>query len=361
MSLILDGAVESQEGQEYTVFCKSARWPMYYDNGYILELSGVLRARCRTVPVTFSYSGPAPSGPTATPRMSSAAPNGMASSPSGSSNNMNASPTNHPSGIPNGADPKPPMHLANVPYMVKIEELSFDSNAVCKLLDFAAIEMDKFPKEPENVCGVPRMTMRMIEFVEGTQAMEAVIDYSLNMPGTYAPLGKYQSHYCSSSTQPVTDAFKQLAKTLPVNNSNSQEEQLKFQVHLAGGPIWTDINTAHILATQQGGAYVTMPDPPVSALSENVTTRATHTMDHNLPESSTTGSNPEPSVSPSIPPKTPGKKNTAPGSPTKASSSAASANGPAEKEKGGKRKSTADEGGPPTKQRRTQRKSSKAT
>jgi hypothetical protein len=64
----------------------------------------------------------------------------------------------------------------------------------------------------------------------------------------------------------------------------------------------------------------------------------------------------DPNVSPSLATKTPGKKNTAPGSPTKAT-----ANGATDKDKGGgKRKNTNDGEGPSAKRRMT-RKSSRAT
>jgi hypothetical protein len=185
MSLILDGAIESQEGQSYTVFCSKARWPMYYDNGYIMELNGVLRARCKTVPVNL---------PGSTPRMASAFPagntNGMGSSPSG--NNMQASPTSKPSTTGNPSyDPeaKPYIPTQNVPYMVKIDELSFDSESVEKFIDTGHIGNHRMI-EPENVYGVPRLTMRMLEFCEGSQALEPVIDFGQAFQNT-GPLSMY--------------------------------------------------------------------------------------------------------------------------------------------------------------------------
>jgi LIM-domain binding protein len=194
MSLILDGAIESQEGQAYTVFCAKARWPMYYDNGYIMELNGVLRARCKTVPVNLSVLGTGiPAGaPGSTPRISSAVPagntNGMGSSPS-SSNNMQGSPTTKPSNTGNlsyGSETKPYIPMQNAPYMVKIDELSFDSESVEKFIDAGHHPL----KEPENVYGVPMLTMRMLEFCEGSQALEPLIDF-VSAVQTSGPLRMY--------------------------------------------------------------------------------------------------------------------------------------------------------------------------
>jgi hypothetical protein len=88
-------------------------------------------------------------------------------------------------------------------------------------------------------------------------------------------------------------------------------------------------------------------DGSPSTLSANVTQPMTEFFD----ASSSTS---DPNVSPSLATKTPGKKNTAPGSPTKAT-----ANGSTDKDKGGgKRKNTNDVEGPS--KRRMTRKSSKA-
>lgn len=187
MSFALDGAVESQQGHEYTVHCDSARWPMHYDNGHILELNGVLQVKCRPVPAFDPLSN-------TTPRLSSTVPNGLGSSPSGSSNNMNASPTNPPSAMPNGVEQKSQMPLSGVPYMVKIDELTFDSIHVTKLFDLAFLQGTSISKEPDNVFGVPKLTMRMVEIAEGTQAMEPLMEHAEKMARaeqtTYAPLGK---------------------------------------------------------------------------------------------------------------------------------------------------------------------------
>lgn len=332
MSLILDGAMESQDNHEYTVYCPTARWPMHYDNGYILELNGVLRAKCRPVPAQH-LSQHRSNG---TPQMAHNVPNGIGSSPSGSSsNNMHNSPAIQPAGgggggIPNGAESNnnPLQHL---PWMVKIDELSFDSNSVSKLLDFARLQGDKIPRVPENIYGVPTITMRMIEFSEGTQAMEPMMEFS------------------KRSSFPPLDAFKEYVKNMQATKSEVKEEEMLY-VDMGGQRM--SIIEATLAAQAGGGRFV--DGPPQSSLSDNVTQRMTNMVDHSMSDPANSAS--EPSVSPSIPPKTPGKKNTAPGSPTKASSSTQ-----VEKEKGGgKRKNTTDEGGPPSKQRRTTRKGSKA-
>jgi hypothetical protein len=91
------------------------------------------------------------------------------------------------------------------------------------------------------------------------------------------------------------------------------------------------------------------PGGSPSTLSANVNQRMSDIIE---PSSN---SNSEPTVSPLLAPKTPGKRNAAPGSPTKAT-----VNGATEKDKGGgKRKNTNDGEGPPAK-RRTTRKGSRA-
>jgi hypothetical protein len=66
--------------------------------------------------------------------------------------------------------------MQNAPYMVKIDELSFDSESVEKFIDAEHIGNHRL-KEPETVYGVPRLTMRMLEFCEGSQALEPLIDF----------------------------------------------------------------------------------------------------------------------------------------------------------------------------------------
>jgi hypothetical protein len=101
--------------------------------------------------------------------------NGMGSSPS-SSNNMHTSPINKPPNPGNVSETKPFIPMQNFHYVVKIDELSFDSRLANKLIDFGNMP-PHWPKEPDNVYGVPRLTMRMIEFCEGTQALEPMIDF----------------------------------------------------------------------------------------------------------------------------------------------------------------------------------------
>lgn len=155
--------------------------------------------------------------------------------------------------------------------------------------------------------------------------------------------------FSKRSSFPPLDAFKEYVKNMQATKSEVKEEEMLY-VDMGGQRM--SIIEATLAAQAGGGRFV--DGPPQSSLSDNVTQRMTNMVDHSMSDPANSAS--EPSVSPSIPPKTPGKKNTAPGSPTKASSSTQ-----VEKEKGGgKRKNTTDEGGPPSKQRRTTRKGSKA-
>lgn len=140
MSFSLDGATEDQFGQEYFVFCSNARWTMYYANGFVIELTGPLRARA----------------------------------------------------IPEALGP-------NLPYVVKLDELDFETRSVEKLFKASCFKIHpkgqpeyedtidgvrqikdasvNFPREPPNAHGLPQTTMRMVEFTEGTQALRPLIGF----------------------------------------------------------------------------------------------------------------------------------------------------------------------------------------
>lgn len=69
------------------------------------------------------------------------------------------------------------MPMQNAPYMVKIDELSFDSENVESFVDAVHLGGTQI-SQPENVYGIPKLTMRMLEFCEGTQALERVMDFA---------------------------------------------------------------------------------------------------------------------------------------------------------------------------------------
>jgi hypothetical protein len=200
MSFILDGATEHQKGQDYMVHCPQARWPLHYDNGYIMELDGVLLARCKTVPLVPPNS----TGESLSEGMPPPGSNGGNSSPikMEASNNLGSSPSNNPSNAkpnhspqPMDLDPRPNGQPppTNVPYIVKIEELWFDATRpVRRLVDINRMEefraesvgqqvpgstsVQGLPKEPEHVYGIPEVAMRTIEFSEGVDALTPIMD-----------------------------------------------------------------------------------------------------------------------------------------------------------------------------------------
>jgi len=333
--------MESQEGQEYTVYCPTARWQMYYDNGYILELNGVLKARCKTVPGPSFLSG---------------APNGVGFSPSNnSSSNSNAqvSPTNklsNPGGpaVPNGPETKfagptaanqmMPMHMPmRTPYLVKIAELSFDSQSVSRLIDSTSLS-GPLPSEPDNDYGIPRMTLRVIEFAEGSQALGHIMEST--EPLGQSPLGKcspcvfFPFSFCTVSPQYLFPSNLRLVDFLTDYMKKMESMERHGDVPAGGSP-----SVALAMGPRTGEMMMTGGSSGAAVAPATIA---------------------EPAVSPSLVAtnKAAGNKNVVPGSPTKAGSNSA---GGGEKDKGGgKRKNTNDADGPAAK-RRTTRKGSKVT
>jgi hypothetical protein len=189
MSFVLDGAIEQQDGQDYTVYCRHAKWPMYYENGYVIELSGVLRAKCKTVPMlppgyAISSQSP-PTGLDSAPSIVPVPPKPN-TAPDSNSSSSPANNTTSPNPSNQSMDPKLHNSAYKVPYIVKIDELSFDSEMVFKYVNVSCIfkrsisdpnEDIRIPEEPGNIYGIPVLTMRVIEFIEGSQALEPVMGH----------------------------------------------------------------------------------------------------------------------------------------------------------------------------------------
>ncbi|KAG8816974.1 hypothetical protein FRC17_000106 [Serendipita sp. 399] len=311
MSFSLDGASESQEGQEYTVTCPNARWLMHYNNGWIISLLGYLRAKCRLVPMT--------------PQLIPAQPKAQ-------------SPPNQSIGA----------GTSMVPYMAKICEMTFDVGHFSRSLDLDIVQRppapdammveypEGIPPEPLLSHGFPEVTMRMIEMVEGTIAIWPIL-----------------GHAEENQSGPI-DAMNDLVRT--VSHGVLPQSYFTFGGRLpegAEGYVRADGTTS----TGFAGAMNRIPvkkemtqDPSVPSASTAPSSTLTGPSEKVAATSSTSTA---PSISPTLAAKTTGKKsNPAPGSPTKAG---------AEKEKGSsKRKSTADSEGP-NKRRVTTRKTSKAS
>lgn len=202
MSIVLDGVTETQEGADYIVYCRNARWPMYYENGYVIELHGTLKARCRTVPFlpNSSESG--------TPSFQEALPPGQPMKTEPSSNNLGTSPSNNADTRrsphskmdvdvkPNGPSSSSSSSGSKMPYIVKIEELCFDNEGMQKWVDVSSRPSEhelsgptsvqqpdrtqsfELPPEPPNMYGMPQLTMRMLELSEGSEALMPLMGWA---------------------------------------------------------------------------------------------------------------------------------------------------------------------------------------
>ncbi|PVF95750.1 hypothetical protein CPB86DRAFT_563169 [Serendipita vermifera] len=363
MSFVLDGAIETQEGQDYIVSCRHAKWPMYYENGYVIELTGVLIARCKVVPMLpAGYAIPSQSPPTG--------PDGAAAAtkPNTASPNANASPANN-SASPNSNNPNnpnldPKLHSSayKVPYIVKIDSLSFDSENVFKYVNVACIfkrpstdpnEDIRIPEEPGNIYGIPVLTMRVIEFIEGSQALEPVMEHFGDeaKKGAHGPLEAMESlvkafppNYMMLNQQtifppPKPQPLGELARIFP---PTPPIPFLAEPIKLEEDGYNMDPGGAHLNGDDSSSMQVDASGLPLgipAGVQPSLTVMATP------------GSTSAPTASPTISTKTPGKKQAAPDSPTKS-----------EKDKAPKRRNTTETTDlPPAKRTRTQgRKPSRA-
>ncbi|CAG7848203.1 SubName: Full=Uncharacterized protein {ECO:0000313/EMBL:CCA75085.1} [Serendipita indica DSM 11827] len=316
MSLNLDGPAETQDNY---VTCQTARWPMHYSNGYIIELVGQLRAKCKTVPML-------------------------------------------PQRPPDDSSPELEAGRAPIPYMVKIEEMIFDSAYSSKYIDIDLLRQQaygydpktaradappaecKIPEEPPNSHGLPSMAMRMVEFAEGMHALVPIIQHEGNF------------HI------PPSHAMRELAQSVMMDH-HSFMHTMAYSVPLPEG------SEGYVSASDPTigfGHFPKKEDPYMdlasASTSNNAMSNSTHSTPNQKPTaagagaSTAAGAAAGASVSPTISSKPPsGKKGgTAPGSPTKASA--------AEKEKAStKRKNTIDTNpdGPPNKRSRVTRKPSR--
>jgi hypothetical protein len=226
MAFSLDGVNEWHEQQESTVHCAHARWLMEYDNGYVVELDGVLQATCRTVPMEpynpTSASTDENGAPTTGDGQHQSTTRAGSSNPQSSSPHVNSSPASNPANPANAtnstnANPNPnpgsntasPRAKSALPYTVKIESFSFDSRGLRKWIDAERIQssvksehggpkygtstmsgmggtgMYDLPQEPQISHGMPNQTIRMLELSETDHVLEPLMDFMVvsNFPG----------------------------------------------------------------------------------------------------------------------------------------------------------------------------------